>query len=186
MSLLFKKHIQEILPKLSDDEFSHITSFFKPLKRKKHQFLVQEGEMVTNEYWVIKGCIKAYYLDQKGKEHILQFATENWWITDFNAYFNQVKATIYIDCIEDSELLSITLDQRNQLCKESHNMEHYWRVKSNYGYAALQQRILSLLWMSAEDRYNQMLKLYPNLFQRVPKKMIAAYLGVSRETLSRL
>lgn len=181
----FKHHLEEIVSEISTEEFEYILSFFEPIKRKKHQYILQEGELVNKEYWVIKGCLKAYFLDQDGKEHILQFATENWWVTDYNAFFNKEKASIFIDCIEDCELLSITQTNREKLCSESHKMEHFWRVKSNFGYVALQKRILSLLRFSAHERYEQLISLYPNLVQRVPKKLIASYLGVSRETLSR-
>ncbi|WP_313790915.1 Crp/Fnr family transcriptional regulator [Flagellimonas allohymeniacidonis] len=170
MSLLLKQHIEQITSKLSDEEFAHILSFFKPVKRKKHQFLVQENENVPYEFWVVKGCLKEYYLDANGKEHILKFATETWWTTDYGAFYNREKASIYIDCVEDCELLAISLENREQLCKESHKMERFWRVRSNSGYVALQKRILSLLRMSAEDRFKQFVDLYPDLLQRVPKK----------------
>ncbi len=181
----FKTHLTEIISDLSDKEFEYIMSFFETVKRRKHQFIVQEGDLVHKEYWVVKGCLKAYFLDKDGKEHIVQFATENWWITDYNAFFKKEKATIFIDCLEDCELLSITLAKKEQLCSELHKMEHFWRVKLNFGYVALQKRILSLLRLSANDRYEQLIGLYPSLVQRVPKKLIASFLGVSRETLSR-
>ncbi len=186
MTPSFKQHLEEITGDISADEFKEISSYFRRVKKRKHQFLVEEGESVGKEYWVIKGCLKAYYLDQSGKEHILQFSTENWWATDHGAFFKQEKATLFIDCVEDCELLVISFEDREELCRISHRMEHFWRVKSNYGYVALQRRILSLLRLSAEERYLQLIETYPDLIQRVPKRMIASYLGVSRETLSRL
>ncbi|MFZ6013849.1 MAG: Crp/Fnr family transcriptional regulator [Bacteroidota bacterium] len=185
MSLLLQKHIEEIIPNLTDEEFQYVLSHFTPVKRKKHQFIVQAGQEVKYDYWVIKGCLKAFFIDAEGKEHILQFAMENWWITDYNAYHNKIKSSIFIDCIEDCELLSISLNDYEKLCREMHKMEHFWSVKSKYGYIALQKRILSLLKNTAQERYEQLLEQYPQLFQRVPKKMIASFLGVSRETLSR-
>ena len=181
-----KAHIEKITGPLSTEEFDYILSHFRPIKRKKHQFIVQEGDAAQYEHWVISGCLRAYLVDNSGKEHILQFAMEDWWITDYNAYFNRTAATIFIDCIEDSELVGISLENREKLCSEMHKMEHFWRVKANFGYVALQKRILSLLQNSAQERYEQLLEQYPKLFQKVPKKMIAAFLGVSRETLSRL
>jgi CRP-like cAMP-binding protein len=115
----------------------------------------------------------------------LQFALEDWWITDYQAYFSQTEATIAIDCIEDCEVLSLSLHKREKICAELHKMEHFFRKKSNGGYVALQRRILSLLNSSAKERYESLLKQSPKLFQRVPKALIASYLGVSRETLSR-
>jgi CRP/FNR family cyclic AMP-dependent transcriptional regulator len=185
MSHLLRKHIEEIVGPLSDQEGDHILSHFTAVKRAKHQFIMQEDEDVKNDYWVLKGCLKAYALDGDGKEHILSFAMENWWVTDYNAYHNKLKSGIFISCIEDCELLAISLENREKLCKEMHKMEHFWNVKTKFGYIALQKRVLSLLKNSAQERYEQLLEQYPKLFQRVPKKMIASYLGVSRETLSR-
>ena len=181
-----RKHIEEIIPNLTTEEFEYILSHFTSVTRKKHQFIVQVDEPVKNDFWVVKGCLKAYFIDADGKEHIIQFAMENWWITDYNAYHNQVQSNIFISCIEDSELLSISLENHEKLCREMHKMERFWSIKSGRGYIALQKRILSLLKNSAQERHHQLLEQYPQLFQRVPKKMIAAYLGVSRETLSRL
>jgi CRP-like cAMP-binding protein len=130
--------------------------------------------------------LKAYHTDKEGKEHILQFALSDWWITDYGAYFKEAKATIHVDCIEESQLLCLSLHNREKLCGDMHKMEHFFRKKLNAGYVALQQRILTLLNSSAKERYEQLLNQYPSLFQKVPKTLIASYLGVSRETLSRL
>ncbi|TCI90956.1 Crp/Fnr family transcriptional regulator [Tenacibaculum sp. M341] len=180
-----RKHIEEIIS-LTDEEFDFVLSHFNQIKKKKHQYIVQEGELVTKEFWIIKGCMKSYFVDGNGKEHILQFGMENWWITDYEAFVKQTKSKTYIDCIEDCELLYITFENREKLTSELHKMERFWAKKSKFGRIALQNRILSLLQNSAKEKYDLLLEQYPKLFQRVPKKMIAAYLGVSRETLSRL
>jgi CRP-like cAMP-binding protein len=179
-----RKHIGKIVL-LTDKEFEYVLSHFTIKKLKKHQFLIQEGDSVANDYFVVKGLLKAYHTDKNSKEHILQFAFEDWWITDYQAYFNQIEATIAIDCIEDCEVLCLSLYNREKICSELHKMEHFFRKKSNGGYVALQRRILSLLNSSAQERYESLLKQTPKLFQRVPKALIASYLGVSRETLSR-
>ncbi|NVK05006.1 MAG: Crp/Fnr family transcriptional regulator [Flavobacteriia bacterium] len=179
-----RRHIEEI-QKLTDEEFEHILSYFHPVKRRKHQFIVQEGEPVNKEYWVVNGCLKSYFFDDNGKEHILQFAMEDWWATDYDAFVNRTKAKISIDCIEDCELLYITYEDREKLSSELHKMERFWSKKTKAGYVALQNRILSLLRDTAQERYNALFNQYPELFQRVPKRLIAAYLGVTRETLSR-
>lgn len=184
MSTLLRQQIERITP-LTDGEFDYILSHFTSRKFKKHQFLVQENEAVPNDFFVLSGCLKAYHVDRDDKEHILQFALSDWWITDYNAYFNQTEATINVDCIEDSEVLCLSLYNREKLCAEMHKIEHFFRKKSNAGYIALQQRILSMLNNNPKERYEKLLQLYPSLFQKVPKKLIASYLGVSRETLSR-
>jgi CRP-like cAMP-binding protein len=180
-----RRHIEKITP-LSDTEFDYILSHFSSRKLKKHQFLLQAGEVVQHDFFVIKGLLKAYHSDNEGKEHIMQFALEDWWVSDYQAYFNKEKASLNIDCIEAVEVLCLSLENRDKLCAELHKIEHFFRKKSNAGYVALQRRILSLLNSSAKERHDQLLAQYPGLFQRIPKTLIAAYLGVSRETLSRL
>jgi CRP-like cAMP-binding protein len=170
---------------LTDQEFDYVLSHFTTKKLKKHQFLVQEGDNVTNDYFVVKGLLKAYHLDGEGKEYIMQFAMEDWWITDYQAYFSQTKAALNISCIEEVEILCLSLRNRDKICADLHKIEHFFRRKCNMGYVALQRRILSMLGSNAKERYEQLLLQYPGLFQRVPKTLIASYLGVSRETLSR-
>jgi CRP/FNR family cyclic AMP-dependent transcriptional regulator len=180
-----RQHIEEIIS-LTDEDFAYILSHFKPIIRRKNQFVVQEGEAVHKEFFVVKGCLKTFFFDHGGKEHILQFSMENWWATDYEAFVNGTLATVSIDCIEDCELLYITYEDREKLSREMHKMERFWAIKTKLGYIALQKRILSLLKDTAQERHDKLLQQYPQLFMRVPKKLIAAYLGVSRETLSRL
>lgn len=185
MSEILRQQIEKITP-LTDKEFDYILSHFTTKKLKKHQFLIQESDLVQNDYFVIKGLLKAYYVNEDGKEHIMQFAMEDWWITDYQAYFNETKALLNIDCIEPTEVLCLSLYNREKLCADMHKIEHFFRKKSNSGYVALQRRILSLLNSNAKERYEQLLQQYPKLSQRVPKTLLASYLGVSRETISRL
>lgn len=185
MSIRLREHIDKIIP-LTDAEFEHVLSHFILKKFKKHQFLIQEGEPVIFDFFVVSGLIKSSHTDEVGKQHIMQFAMEDWWISDYQAYFNQAPATLTVDCIEDTEVFCLSLENRERLCADLHKIEHFFRKKSNSGYIALQQRILSLLNSSAKERYAKLLSQYPLLFQRVPKTLLASYLGVSRETLSRL
>ncbi len=180
-----RKHIEEVV-ELTDEEFDFIHSHFGHIQKRKHQYLVQEGDIVDKEYWVVKGCVKSYFLDDDGKEHILRFGMENWWITDYESFVKRTPSRMSIDCLEDTDLLYITYENREKLTGQMHKMERFWAKKSKNGTVAMQNRILSLLKNSAKERYDLLLEEYPSLFQRVPKKLIAAYLGVSRETLSRL
>ncbi|WEK70451.1 MAG: Crp/Fnr family transcriptional regulator [Candidatus Chryseobacterium colombiense] len=181
----FRQHIEKITP-LKDEEFDYIFSMFSIKKLRKHQFLVQEDDEVANDYWVINGLLKAYHINKGGKMHILQFAMEDWWISDYQAYNNKTLATISIDCIEDSELLVLSRENKEKLCREMHTVSDFFRKKSNMGYVALQQRILMLLEKNPQERYNRLHHLTPQLLQRLPKTLIASYLGISREALSRL
>jgi len=186
VSHLLKDHIGAISP-LSDEEFDYILSHFVFKKLKKHSFLVQEGNSVKYEYFILKGCLKAYMSDSNtGKESIYQFGVEDWWITDREAFFKQSTATINIDCLEDSEVLGITLENREKLVTEMRKYEHFVAVKANLGYISLQKRLQLMIMGSVKDRYENFIRQYPHLINRIPKSFIASYLGVSRETLSRL
>lgn len=180
-----RKHIEQITP-ISDEEFESVKSFFTIRKALKNQFLIQQGDEVKYEYLIMSGIFRVFYLDEGGKEHIVQFATENWWMSDYIAYFDHKQASMYVVCMEAGEVLYLTLEGRETLSKTFHTMEHFFRKKLTKGYMALQQRIISLLSSNPEQRYKEFAHLYPNLMQKIPKKYIAEYLGVSRETLSRL
>ena len=180
-----RTHIEKVIP-LTDDEFEIIRPFFTARKVRKNQFLVQQGDNVRCEFLVLGGTYRIFYADDDGKEHIVQFATENWWMSDYIAYFNNRQANMFVVCMEAGEVLCLTLEGREELAAKLHKMEHFFRVKLTNGYIALQQRILSLLSHNSEQRYEEFARLYPDLMQKIPKKYIAEYLGVSRETLSRL
>lgn len=180
-----RAHIQDIAP-ISDEDFELIKTFFTLKKLKKHQYIIQEDEQVKFEYLIMSGVFRAFYLDDSGKEHIVQFATENWWVSDYVSYFRQQPATTNVICMEAGEVLCLTLDGREKLSESFHKMEHFFRVKLTNAYVAQQKRIIALLSSTPQQRYEEFAKLYPDLMQRIPKKYIAEYLGVSRETLSRL
>lgn len=178
-------HINEIV-ELGEKEFESVLKYFKPIYRKKHQFIIEAGNRVNFEFFVIKGCLKSSVFDESGKEHIIQFAMENWWITDYNAFLHKEEAKLNIDCLEDCHLLAISYQQKEEISLKNPKMERFWSTKTKIGHAALQNRILSLIKDSAKERYENLTENYPKLIQRVPKKYIASFLGVSRETLSRL
>ncbi len=184
MHRLMRQHIEELVS-LTDEEWAFMEPYFVYKKLKKHQFLVQEDNMVHHEYWIIKGLLKTYALDNEGKEHILHFAREAHWTSDYQAFHHQQPAKLFVECIEDSEFFCLRYEEREMLCNKIPAMANFTRIKSNRGYVALQQRILSLLTETAEQRYQEFTMRFPDLVQRIPKKLLAAYLGVSRETLSR-
>ncbi|WP_267401892.1 MULTISPECIES: Crp/Fnr family transcriptional regulator [unclassified Chryseobacterium] len=181
----FRQHIEKLSP-LTDEKFNYIFSFFKSKIIKKHRFLIQEGDAVHFEYWVLKGCLKASVISEDGKDRIIRFAMEDWWISDYDAYFKKRTATLNVECLEDCELLVLSFDYREKLCRELPEMEYFFRKKIEGAYAAFQKRLVSLLCNDAKERYEIFLQQYPMLIQRVPKSIIASYLGISRETLSRI
>jgi CRP-like cAMP-binding protein len=182
---ILKNHIAKTVA-LTDDQFEYVFSHFKLQSFKKGQSIITSGDKVTFEYFVLKGCLKSFYINDDLKMFILQFAMPTWWASDFNALYSNAKATINIDCITDAEVLCLSNSDREKLCAELHPMEYFFRWRTNKGYVASQKRLLSSMNNDAKSRYEELLKLYPELYNIVPKNLIAAYLGVSRETLSRL
>jgi CRP-like cAMP-binding protein len=180
-----RAHIEKIVP-LSDDEFAFVCTHFTSKKFKKHQFLIQEGEDVKYNYFVVSGLLKLVYTDDTEKQHIVSFAMEDWWESDFYAFYTQNKATMSLVCVEDTEVFCLLLEDYKKLCDDLQKMQRFFLEKANYGFLGSQRRIISWLTADAKARYEQLLKQYPSLVQRVPKSLLAAYLGVSRETLSRL
>lgn len=185
MEEILRKQIEKIVA-LTDEEFQFVMTHFTARSFKKHQYVVQAGNPAPNDHFVVQGLLKSFYIDDLGKTHILQFAMEDWWISDPQAYHNKVTATLNIDCLEDTQLFFISIDNREKLCADLQKMEYFFMKKTTAGYIALQRRILSLMSQKAEERFNQFIQLYPTLLQRVPKALIASYLGISRETLSRM
>ncbi|MFT3701147.1 MAG: Crp/Fnr family transcriptional regulator [Agriterribacter sp.] len=180
-----RKHIEQVTP-VSDEEFEYIKTFFTLKRVRKNQYLINEGDEAKHEFLVLSGIYKVFYVDEEGKEYIVQFAQQNWWMSDYSSFFKQKTASMFIECIEDGEVLFSTLYAREKLSEDLHKMEHFFRVKLTNGYVALQQRIKLLLSSTPQQRYEAFSNQYPDLMQRIPKKLIAEYLGVSRETLSRL
>ncbi|UBM58682.1 Crp/Fnr family transcriptional regulator [Marinilongibacter aquaticus] len=180
-----RKQIEEIV-KLTDEEFDFVLEHFQKKSFKKHQIVLHEGDYAQFDFFVVKGLMRVSRLDSDGKEHILQFGMENWWITDAEAFHHKTQSTLIVDCLEDTETLSLTLENKEKLSREVSKMQTFFLKKTTNGYIALQKRILCFLSSNANDRYHNLITLYPGLIQRVPKAMIASYLGVTRETLSRL
>ena len=181
---VFRKHL-ETYAKFSDDEYEKVLSYFTVKQLKKHDYLVREGDLVSTHHWITKGLLISSFTEREGKEHIIQFAIENCWITDQDAFYNQTRAIFNIICLEDTTLLALSYKNREKLCSEMHKMEHFFRKKGNDSFVKQQRRLLSYMTNDAKERFNLLMQEYPGLYQRLSKKTLAAYLGVTRETLSR-
>ena len=171
---------------LTDGQLEFIKTVFTPTNVKKGEFLLRAGEKAKYGMFVASGCLRTYTIDNKGKEHILQFSPEDWWTGDMNGLVNDMPSEFFIDAIEDSEILLFdnpSLKKLNEYVPASSAMYQFALQKS---ITATNQRVISSLTATAEERYNEFLKKYPSLLQRVPQHMIASYLGVSPETLSRI
>lgn len=182
---ILQEHIAKTVS-LTEEEFDYFFSHFKSVSFKKGQIIISAGEKVNHEYFVVSGCLKTFFINDEIKMYILQFAMPTWWASDYNALYNKTPATIHVDCISDAEVLCLSNEDREKLCSEFHQIEHFFRWRTNKGYIASQKRLLSFMNNNVKTRYEELLALYPQLYNLVPKHLIAAYLGVSRETLSRL
>jgi CRP-like cAMP-binding protein len=182
---ILKDHIAKTVS-LTDDQFDYFFSRFKLQSYKKGQTIIAEGDRVKCEYFVLAGCLKSFYINDNLKMFILQFALTTWWTSDYNALYNGSNATINVDCITDAEVLCLSNSDREEICNEIHLVEHFFRWRTNRGFVASQKRLLSLMNNDAKHRYEELMTQHPELYNMVPKQLIAAYLGVSRETLSRL
>jgi CRP-like cAMP-binding protein len=182
---LLREHITKTAT-LTDQQFAHFFSHFQPRTFKKGQVVIREGDKVDCEYFVLSGCMKTFFINDDVKMFILQFAMPTWWASDYEAMYTQTRATVNVDCITDVEVLALSHTDRERLCSEIHQLEYFFRWRTNRGYLAAMRRLLSVMNNDAKARYEELLQLYPQLYNLVPKHLIAAYLGVSRETLSRL
>ncbi|KQR94633.1 Crp/Fnr family transcriptional regulator [Chryseobacterium sp. Leaf180] len=152
----------------------------------KHDFLLQAGEVCKYTFYVQKGLLRMYSIDKNGKEHIIQFAPENWLISDRSSLHFHEKSVYYIEAVEDSEILFLPEDFFNKLLNEFPNSIEKNNLILQKHVKSLQDRINSLLGETAEERYLKFIKMYPDLMMRVPQWMIASYLGITPESLSRV
>jgi len=182
---LLRKHIEKRV-ELDDDEFAICARFFIPKKLRKKQFLLHEGEICKNIGFVNSGCLRQYTIDSKGTEHIIQFAIEDWWVSDLNSYLSGKPATENIDALEDSEVLLLEKSARDNLLNECPKMEKFFRILIEANHVATHQRIAGSLSTSAEERYLNFIKTYPKIFEQVPQSQIASYLGITPQSLSRI
>ncbi len=135
---ILKAHLAKTVA-LSDEQFDHFYAHFKIKSFKKGQAIISEGDRVDHEYFVISGCLKSFFINDDLKMFILQFAMPTWWTSDYNALYNQTKATINVDCITDATVLCLNSSDREKLCRELHTVEHFFRWRTNKGYVASQK-----------------------------------------------
>jgi len=171
---------------LTNDEAKEFSSSFKEVKVKKRQFIVQPNFTDKHRSFVVKGAFRTYAISNDGQEHTLQFAIENWWVSDFNSYIYQHPATLFIVALEDSTILQLDFNKEQELKASNHKFETFFRIMAEKGLAFEHRRILFDLIHSAEARYENFLLNFPNFVQRVPQYALASYLGMSTEFLSRI
>ena len=153
---------------------------------EKGDVLLAPGELVPYQYFVYDGCLRTYFITEKGKEFTLQFAINDWWISDYTAFFTGEKSIFYIDCVKDSTIYKISKEGMEELYKEVPQIETFFRVKMERFFGSYQKRILSDLALSAEEKYLRFIQSYPNIEKHIKNYHLASYLGITTESLSRV
>lgn len=179
------KYIRQYI-ELTQDEEAKLLLKIKIRKVSKGQFIVRNGDICKYENFVLTGCLRSFYIDNEGQEHIVMFALENWWTADLGSFITQQPADLNVQCLEDSELAQIHYDDLQNLYLEIPKLERFFRIIIQKAFVAAQKRIVNNFSMEATSRYLQFREQYPDIEQRVPQYMIASYLGITKEFLSKI
>lgn len=183
MHELLIQNIKDVVP-LNETETLLIKQSFKPIELKKKQFLLQKGEYSNHMRFIADGCLKLFDTDDAGNEHVLQFGIKGWWMNDLYAYLTRQPATYYMQAITGSVILQVHRDRLNELFDQIHMIDRFFRIKTQNGYVALQERTMHAMSKTAEQRYADFVSRYRTIEQQIPQYMVASYLGVSPEHLS--
>jgi len=181
----FFEYIKRFI-ELTPVEEDYILAKVKIKKYLKGQFVVKNGEVCRYENFVLSGCLKTFYIDNDGHEHVVMFAIENWWTADLGSFITQTAADLNVQCIENSELIQIHHNDLQQLYLEIPKLERFFRIIIQKAFVAAQKRIVNNFSLPAMERYLQFREHYSQIEQRVPQYMIASYLGMTKEFLSKI
>ena len=181
----FKAHLDKFIT-VNDEEYQSIFSYFQIMELKKKENLMQEGELCKFKYFVLKGCLRKFFINEKGVEQTTEFAIENWWIADTFAFEKQLKTDFNIQSVENAMILTIDFQSQELLFQKHPMMERYFRMVYQTAYAAAEKRIRYLYEMSKEEYYIHFATLYPWFLQRIPQYLLASFLGLTPEYLSEI
>jgi len=183
MHLILQQHILRYCS-ISEADLNAVSQFFEPFQLKKKQNLLVEGKVCRCNYFVTKGCLRMFFVNDKGIEQTTQFALENWWLADYTSFEKQIPSGFYIQAVEKAEVLAISYTDQEKMLQQFPVMEKYFRSIYQRAIAASQFRIKYLYSLSREELYFQFVQLYPEFVQRIPQYLLASYLGFTPEYLS--
>ncbi len=172
--------------RLTEEEENLLLSKVQYRKYLKGQYVVQQGDVCRYENFVLSGCLKTFYVDRQGQEHIVMFAIENWWTADLGSFLTRTPADYNVQCLENTEVIQCSYENLEQLYLEIPKLERFFRIIVQKAFVASQKRIIHNFSLSAKERYLNFREKYPQIEQRVPQYMIASYLGMTKEFLSKI
>lgn len=183
-----QQEIQQVFGSLPLDNstYEYLASKFERIALKKGEHLLRAGSVVKYSYYLYEGCMRTYHIDDDGKEHTFQFAVDDWWTSDYNALLKKEPAVMNIEALKDTVLFAIHVDDLEESCDRSRQVERFHRKKLQGAFAAFQRRIVLNLSKSAKDRYLNFVETYPQIEKEVKNYHIASYLGITSESLSRI
>lgn len=171
---------------LTEEEKDFFFSVLQSKKLRRRQYHVQAGDLCRYECYVVKGCLRQYYVDESGQEHTIMFAIEDWWTSDMYGLITGKPSLTNIEALEDSDLLLIEKNDFEKLLERVPKFERFFRIKLQRAFVGHQRRLIENMSLPAEQRYLNFLEQSPLLEQRLPQKYIASFLGITPESLSRI
>jgi CRP-like cAMP-binding protein len=171
---------------LSEQEISTLSEHVKIRDYLKGQFIVQQGDVCKYESYVISGCAKTFFIDQEGNEHVVMFAIENWWTADLGSFITQQPADYNVQCLEKTKVAQFSYEGLELLYTQIPKLERFFRIIIQNAFIASQKRVVRNLSLTAKDRYLVFREQYPDIEQRVPQYLIASYLGITKQFLSKI
>lgn len=185
---MFEKLIESVCEKvlLSTGELETLKPYFIPKKVRKRQYILNAGDVCQYITFVEKGLLRSFTVDDDGREHVVQFASEGWWISDVGSFISDSDALYNIEALEDSELLHLTRQGMDDLLRQLPAMERFFRLLMQNNIIALQRRVIAYMSLSAEEKYLKLMDVAPDVMTRASQQHIASYLSITPETLSRV
>ncbi len=171
---------------LTEEEEQKICSLISYRKLLKGQYFLQQGDVCKFSGFVVSGCTKTFFVDEEGQEHIVMFSIEDWWTSDMGSYISQKPADFNVQCLENTTLIQLSYENQEEILREIPKLERFFRLIIERAFVASQKRIVRNLSMSAKDRYLHFRNVYPMIEQRIPQYLIASYLGITKEFLSKI
>lgn len=171
---------------LTPEEEAILVSKISYRKYLKGQYLLQQGDICKFSGFIISGCTKTFFIDDEGQEHVVMFSIEDWWASDMGSFISQKPADFNVQCLENTEIIQLSCDNQDELLKEVPKLERFFRIIIERAFVSSQKRIIRNFSMSAKQRYLHFRQQYPKIDQRIPQYLIASYLGITKEFISKI